>query len=87
MSISPQRKFLQWQTVQRANDFERDRLNYLRSAPLPKNDPRLLEKIRVRIIKPFYNDGVLQTPEMGIVLIARYVAEDMALLKKVLIIE
>lgn len=79
-------RFNGWQRSQELKEYERNRTAYLTSAPLPKNDPRLFEKIKVRIIKPFYNDGVLQTPEMGIVLIARHVAEDMKALKKVQIL-
>ncbi|HAS18010.1 MAG TPA: hypothetical protein DD641_00835 [Deltaproteobacteria bacterium] len=82
MSLSMKRKMAQWQTMQQANDYERQCLAIL-NGPLPKNDPRLFEKIKVKVIRPFYIDGVLQTPEMGIVLIARHIAEDMLAIKKV----
>lgn len=68
-------------------DNERDRLTYLKSQPLPKTDPYLLEKIKVRVILPFYYGGKLQTPEAGIVLIGRFDAGDLKSRGKVEIIE
>lgn len=74
--MRPSTKLRQWQTVQHANDYEKQRLAIL-NGPLPKDDPRLFEKIKVRVIKPFYNNGVLQTPEVGIILIGRFDAGDL----------
>jgi len=75
--MRPSTKMRQWQQTQNANESERQRIAYLKG-PLPKTDPRLLEKIKVRIIKPFYISGVLQTPEMGIILIGRFDAVDLS---------
>ena len=52
MSISMKRKMAQWQTMQRANDYEMERLAIL-NGPLPKNDPQLFTPTRCKVIKSF----------------------------------
>ena len=76
MKISYKTKMRQWERMQTANESERQRVAYLKG-PVPVNDPLLFEKIKVRIVKPFYNNGELQTPEMGIILIGRFEAGDL----------
>lgn len=85
--MKPSAKLRQWEISRQAQDYEANRINFLRTSPLPVNDPRLFEKIRVRIIKPFYTGGLLQTPEMGIVLIARFDALDLLVRGKVEILK
>jgi len=76
MKISYKTKMRQWERMQTANESERQRVAYLKG-PVPVNDPLLFEKIKVRIVKPFYNNGELQTPSMGIILIGRFEAGDL----------
>ena len=75
--MKPSNRLNHWRQFEAANEYERNRVKFLKFAPLPKNDQRLFELVKVRIIKPFYSNGVLQTPEMGIILIGRFDAEDL----------
>ena len=85
--MRPSLQLKTWQTFQTAQETERNRIAIL-NGPLPKNDPRLLEKIKVRVIRPFYAaGGLLQTPEMGIILIARFEAGDLRARGKVEILD
>ena len=86
MKISYKTKMRQWERMQTANESERQRVAYLKG-PVPVNDPLLFEKIKVRIVKPFYNNGELQTPSMGIILIGRFDAEDLQSIGKAEILE
>ena len=76
-----------WQLSQAVIDVERRKVAYLNTAPIPQNDKRLSEKIRVMILKPFYYGGQLQTPESGIILIARFDAESLKASGKAEILE
>ena len=84
--MRPSLQLKTWQTFRTAQEIERQRIAYLKG-PVPQNDPRLFEKIKVRIIKPFYNDGILRTPEMGIILIGRFEAGDLRARGKVEILD
>lgn len=75
-------RFVNWQRSQAGMEYERNRTAHL-NGPLPKNDPRLFEKVRVKVIRPFYNEGVLQTPESGVILLARHDAESLQAIGKV----
>lgn len=52
-----------------------------RIPPTPKNDPRLFEKVRLRVLKPFCVDG--QRIDADTILeLPRYVARDLVVLGK-----
>jgi hypothetical protein len=62
--------------------WEREQLRLAAArGPLPKNDPALFQKVKIRCLKPFYLGG--KALERGeVVTVEAYVARDMIALKK-----
>lgn len=54
--MKPSQKLNSWQRTNRALDYERERLAFLKS-PLPKNDPELFTPTRCRVLKAFCIGG------------------------------
>jgi len=76
---------MKWRYEQEeAWEREQLRLAYMRG-PVPKNDPRLLERVRCRVLIPFYVSGKV-VEEGQTVELQRHDAESMAALKRVRIL-
>jgi len=68
--------------MKQANESEANRLNFLRSAPLPKNDPVLFTPVRCKVLKSFCVAGKPTQPD-EIVSLPWHLAMDMLAIKKV----
>ena len=55
--MKPSLKLRTWERTQTAWDVERDRINFLKTAPLPVTPPELLRPIRCKVIKSFCLSG------------------------------
>ena len=68
--MKPSSKLSTWRTFQAANEYEINRINYLRSAPLPQNPPEVMRPTKVRVLKasfcikgqPVQVDSILTMP-------------------------
>ncbi|OGW44147.1 MAG: hypothetical protein A2132_06275 [Nitrospirae bacterium RBG_16_43_11] len=47
-------KMRQWERTQTAWTIEQDRINFLKTAPLPVNPPSLMKPVKVRVLKPTF---------------------------------
>ena len=48
--MKPSSKLNTWRIYQSATEDERDRINYLKTAPLPVNDPLIMRPIKVQAL-------------------------------------
>jgi hypothetical protein len=70
--------------ARRIEEEEAERQLTLRSTV--RNDPKLLERVRCRVLTPFYVGGGKLAEEGETIALARHDAESMAALKRVLIL-
>jgi len=49
--MRPSERLYRWRQFEAAQTSERDRLTYLRSAPLPTNSPALMAPTKVRVLR------------------------------------
>ena len=75
----------QWQIVQRANDYEMERLAIL-NGPLPKNDPQLFTPTRCTVLKSFCISGKPLMPG-EVVSLPWHAARDMKMIGKIEFVE
>ena len=52
--MKPSERLYRWRQFEAAQTSERDRLNYLRSAPLPVNPPEIMKPTRCKVLKPTF---------------------------------
>ncbi len=71
-----------WQQGRAHDQIEYERRSAILRAPTPQNDPRLLERVRCRVLEPFYVRGKAVDRGERIEL-PRADAESMAALKRV----
>lgn len=55
--MSFQSRFRNWQITQRAQEHESNRINFLKTAALPQNQPGLFHPTKVRVLKSFCING------------------------------
>ena len=80
--MRPSERLYRWRQFEAAQESERSRLTYLKSAPLPVTPPELLKPVRCKVIKSFFVSGKpLQPGE--IVSLPWHLAQDMKALHKV----
>ena len=49
--MKPSERLYRWRQFEAAQTSERDRLTYLKSAPLPVNDPAIMRLVKVRVTR------------------------------------
>ena len=85
--MRPSTKMRQWQQTQNAWDTERDRINYLRTAPLPVTPPEIMRPTRCRVVKPTFCIGGKQVQVDSIIVMPFCDAKSLETLGKVQILE
>ena len=85
--MRPSTKMNQWQRTQNANESERERLTFLRTAPLPKNDPAIMRLVKVRVTRAAFCIGGKQVQVDSIIVMPLHEARDMESLHKVEFVE
>ena len=80
--MRPSTKMRQWEITRTANEYESNRLNYLRTAALPVTPPELLKPVRCTVLKSFCISGKPLMPG-EVVSLPWYAARDMKAIGKV----
>ena len=86
MEISHKTKMRQWEITRTANEYESNRLNYLRNTPLPVTPPELFRLVRCKVIKSFCVSGKPTQPG-DVISLPLHEAMGLKAINKVLIIE
>ena len=76
----------QWQRTQNANESERERLTFLRTAPLPKNDPAIMRLVKVRVTRAAFCIGGKPVQEGQILTMPLHEAKSLETLGKAIIL-
>ena len=69
--MKPSERLYRWRQFEAANESERDRINFLKSSPVPQTDPLLMAPKRVEVLKASFCIGG-QPVKLGSILTMPY---------------